>query len=795
MARDTLRRGSQRVQRTQRFPSSPIGDFYHAAFRRVSSSALSAASASLVVAGLLTVLSVPVGAQQLAGPASLTTNSDSRELVNGKDWHLVGNVEIEMRDAKLYADEVWYYSDDHRAVAAGNVTYTQGRNTISGDRGEMNTETKLGTFYNAWGNAALQPQRQSAPVGGFVAPPMTGQDTDVYFYGDRIEKIGPKKYKITNGGFTTCVQPSPRWEFHAGTVVLNIDHYTLLRNAVLNVKNVPMFYLPVLYYPTKEEGRATGFLLPTYGSSELRGQTISNAFFWAIDRSQDATLMHDWFSKAGQGYGGEYRYASIGGDGTLRALVLDERLSGAESGLRSFDLRGGVNQILPYNLRARANVDYYSSVRTMQTFSTNLSDASRNSRFYGGNLVGAWRNYALSATFDRREYLTGATSSLITGSAPRVTFNRNERPIFRNSPVYFSVGSEFAQFDRQSRSGDVVDDTGLGRFDVNPQLRFPFKRWQWFTVNSLVSWRDTYYTRSQITDKEVSDEDLNRRYFTVQAQTVGPVFNRVWNTPDNGYAERFKHTIEPSLTIQRTSPIDNYKQILKTDGVDHVVGNTTSYAYALNNRLFAKRRIGPTSQSAEIVNVEIRQTYYTDENAAQGDIQYTTYKTATPSKFSPVMLAARVTPSPNVNATLRTEVDARYHEFRTISASGSYDWSQRVQTSVGWSREFFIEQLPEFSDPALLDHALNIDTRTRTLDNRLGANYSINLDLLRSTIVQQRITAFYNAQCCGIAFEYNIRNFPTGYLFPSDNRFFMSFTLAGIGNFSPFNGALGTVPR
>ena len=60
---------------------------------------------------------------------------------------------------------------------------------------------------------------------------------------------------------------------------LNIDHYTVLRQAVLNVKGVPLFYLPVLYYPTKEDGRATGFLLPTYGVSSIRGQSIHNAFF------------------------------------------------------------------------------------------------------------------------------------------------------------------------------------------------------------------------------------------------------------------------------------------------------------------------------------------------------------------------------------------------------------------------------------------------------------------------------------------------------------------------------------
>jgi hypothetical protein len=386
----------------------------------------------------------------------------------------------------------------------------------------------------------------------------------------------------------------------------------------------------------------------------------------------------------------------------------------------------------------------------------------------------------------------------VAGTAPRVAFSRNERPLFGNSSVYFSMNSEFVQFDRESRINDVVSDTGLGRIDVNPQIRYPFKRWQWFTVNSTMSWRDTYYTRSHTEDgTAVVDDNLNRRYFTLQAQAVGPVFNRIWNTPENGYAERFKHTIEPSLSVQRTSSIDNYKRILRTDGTDYTVGNATNYTYALNNRLYAKRRIGQTAQTQaqEIVSVELRQTYYTDQNSALGDQQYITLYNTTPTHFSPVMLSSRVTPSTNVNATLRAEIDAKYRQFRTISASGGYNWTQRVQTTVSWSHKFFIEELSGFNDPALLDHYLNIDARTRTIDNRLGANYSVNFDVLRSTITQQRISAFYNAQCCGIALEYQTFNFPSVYRLADDHRFFMSFTLAGLGNFSPFNGALGTVPR
>ena len=42
-------------------------------------------------------------------------------------------------------------------------------------------------------------------------------EPDIYFYGETIEKIGDDKYRITKGGFTTCVQPTPRWEIVSGS--------------------------------------------------------------------------------------------------------------------------------------------------------------------------------------------------------------------------------------------------------------------------------------------------------------------------------------------------------------------------------------------------------------------------------------------------------------------------------------------------------------------------------------------------------------------------------------------------
>ena len=441
--------------------------------------------------------SIAIGSSQFAAaqpppastqPSSIKdrpSSSDRRELTNDqKDIHFIGHVELDLgNDAKVFADDVVVYGDDNRAVATGHVLFAQGENRLSAERAEFNTETRLGTFFNAWGIAAVQPPRQQTRPGQIAAPQMsTNQPTTVYFFGDKIDKLGAKKYRITNGGFSTCVQPTPRWDLHADTVILNLDHYTVLKQAVLAVKGVPMLYVPLMYYPTKSENRATGFLLPTYGQSTIRGHQISNAFFWAIDRSQDATILHDWFSKIGQGVGGEYRYNWGGGsDGNVRTYLLNQHAatygtstSGTpvtQPGMRSYEISGSANQLLPGNLHARARVDYWSSIETMQTFHTNIYDASRNQRTVGGNVIGGWGTYTLSGTLDHSEYFYSKTQSILNGGWPRVALSRNERPLL-GSPLYFSVGTEFAHLLSDSKttdaSGGVVDtNSSLSRYDFN----------------------------------------------------------------------------------------------------------------------------------------------------------------------------------------------------------------------------------------------------------------------------------------------------------------------------------------
>src|SRR5262249_3041109 len=164
--------------------------------------------------------------------------------------------------------------DTDRLVATGNVVFTNPDGRISAEEADFNTKTMTGTFKQASGIMSLGPKADRAQFGG--------QDPGGFFNGDLVEKLGDQTYRLTHGEFTRCVQPTPRWELVSGSVDINLDDYALLRNTVLRVKGVPMFYMPYAYYPLKSNQRNTGFLLPVYGTSTLRGQALSNAFFWAI---------------------------------------------------------------------------------------------------------------------------------------------------------------------------------------------------------------------------------------------------------------------------------------------------------------------------------------------------------------------------------------------------------------------------------------------------------------------------------------------------------------------------------
>ena len=705
-------------------------------------------------------------------------------------------VEVRCGEVQLIAQEIDYLLPEERLIARGDVVFQQTGTRIAAVRGEFDIKTRTGFFETASGTLQLTDRQIDRTLFGT-------QEPEAFFSADRIEKTGPRTYKLTNAVFTACVQPSRRWEMTSSRMTFTVDKYAILYNAVLQVKDVPLLYLPLFYYPIHEDGRATGFLMPSYGSSTFRGFSLSNAFFWAISRSADATVYHDWFAKTGHGFGADFRYvASPEARGDARVFVIREKAVLTETGTvttparQSFEVRGNLSQNLPGRIRLQARADYFSDATTQQLYQVDLAAFSRRSRYFGADASGNWGRIRVAAQAERNDVFYGTTTASSYRYQPRVNVSVSEAPVLRTKiTVGGSVDTmNVVRFDDVARP---ETRTGVFRTDGSVTMRAPLSLGSALTLNGSVSVRRTTWDQSRdpLTGK-VLDAPLTRHLVETNGRVVGPVFTRVFNTPGNGFAERFKHVIEPSVNIQKRSAFTRFNEVVQFDSVDTIVGGVTQVTYGVTNRLLARVRQGDAPAVVrEIMNVEVSQTYYTDALAASYDQQYQSSfgglyaYYAPPSKLSPLRGSISLMPSPAFGGQFGLEYDTQFGAVRTYRASINAA-HEAFDLNGSWSKRQVIPGLSGFDNPASADHFLTVSARAKQPRGGASAGYSMTYDVLRERMLQQRISGFYNAQCCGVAFDYAVTNLSHLGL-RDDKRFSFSFTLAGIGSFTNLLGVFG----
>lgn len=726
-------------------------------------------------------------------PISLINQSDSWrfEVISADHYRWIGQVEMQVGpQMKFSADQIDVFTDPNlRLVASGNVVFTNPEGRLSAESVEFNVVEGTGVFEQAAGIMTLGPNVDRSLF--------AGQDPDVYFYGERIEKVSQRSYRVTRGGFTTCVQPTPRWEVTSGSVVLNLNDYAIARNMVLRVKGVPLMYLPLIYYPIKSDERATGFLLPTYGNSTLRGQAISNAFFWAIGRSQDVTLFHDWFTNTGQGAGAEYRYvAGQGAYGNVKFYRLAQHQaefhqSGKVTVLpaqTSYQIVGSGNQALGQTMRLHERVDYASDLVTKQLYQQSIYQASNATRTVEAGLSGTWGGLSSSALFQRTETSTGAQSAQQYGSTPRLTAALAPRRLF-GSTLYGSLNSEYAYLPyRTIVNNKVTSDKSLGRMDLAPAAQIALSKLSFLTVNSTVSYRTTYYSRTN----DASDPFL-RRYLVLRSDVIGPVFAKIWDTPGSGVSERMKHVIEPAFTVDYATNFANGGRVpILSDVSDRVIGGSSRFTYGLNNRFFYRARTTAATPGSTVqyLTFGIQQTYYSNPLSSQTDTNYVSasyHRKA--ADLSDVALNVRVTPRNGIDANTKFEYDVQGKGLQVITQAVSAAWGSAASGTSTATFSFSRIQPESSKTPT---GSFGGGTMLSFLQGRVKSGYSLTWDIAQAALLNQAVSLSYLAQCCGIQADFQKYKYPQAIgPIASDRRFNVSFVLAGLGTFSNFFGAFG----
>jgi hypothetical protein len=202
----------------------------------------------------------------------------------------------------------------------------------------------------------------------------------------------------------------------------------------------------------------------------------------------------------------------------------------------------------------------------------------------------------------------------------------------------------------------------------------------------------------------------------------------------------------------------------------------------------------------ELLNVSLRQSYYTDAKASKFDQSYSYgFGNRAPNAFSPISLVARTTPVTPLAVDYRLEYDAKAlpnnPKLLGMGLNGTF-LTPAANLTGGWSRQSFPTVTASggvVSNPTSNNY-MQTAADFRVKQGTIGGRVEFNYNFANSTLVNQRYLAFFNAQCCGVSFEYQAFNYPNNpnqFLLPRDRRFNMSFTLAGVGSFSNFFGAFG----
>ena len=688
----------------------------------------------------------------LAQPVSeLTLLAEKQQQLEDGHVRAEGYVSIRLGDTHITADIVDFWPDELRVVAEGNVVFRQGDQKIVATRLEAELEGKTGRFFNAYG--------------------MAGRD--LYFYGDVIEKESEDVYVIEGGAFTSCSQPTPRWRFTAGKARIKRDHHVALHHALLRVKWLPVFYMPVLYYPINDDGRATGFLMPQIGNSSLKGFIFNQAFFWAINRSMDATFTYERFSMIGNGGSVQYRYQqSHRSRGQADTFFIKNDMSGSQE----YTIRASANQELPGDFRAVARVDFFSSFEFQQSFQENYNRATQRRKRASGSISNSWKQYSLRFNFDRNDTSFGERVA-VRKVLPQITFNARPSAIF-NTPILFSFDTEAASLSKTNR-GTLFE---YERFDVVPTVAYPFTGLSYLTMRASVTGRLTHYT-SSLEGRDLVDESVDRKYFETRFDIRGPTFARIFNTPDNFYAARYKHVVEPQIVWSRRSLVDTFKEIPKFDGDDYVPG-TNQVSFSIVNRVLAKRMVDGEEQenATEMLTWTVSQRYFFDLNASLYDRQFSTpYFTedGTPSSRSPITSRVKFRPSRNLTASWNLDYDINFNAIRSSSTSASYSGS--------WGRVRGLWTRRNIPDRGVKRSNFRVGTQLK-VGRGLQVNFDTAYDATNKVVNNLRAGAVYNVQCCGFMVSFNRFNFRGVRV---ENIFRFGITLANIGSFGTSLGGSG----
>ncbi|MBS1788882.1 MAG: LPS-assembly protein LptD [Acidobacteria bacterium] len=733
----------------------------------------------------------------------VTFVSEKQEAIGEKGEIVVmtGKAQITYGDVIVIADRATYNKITDDLLAEGNVYFEQQGQRIIADRIEINYKTKRGVITNPTAFTST-----------------TRDGTTLVVDASRADKISDDTYTLENAKLTACQEAVPKWAFTAKRARIRLEHRAKVYNALLRIKNVPVFYLPYASISISKKDRSSGFLLPTSGSSSIKGRTLHLAYYQTLGRSADVLARTDIFSKRGIGVGFDFR-ARTNETSKINfgSFLVFDRLfgdKGPDQGGSSFYADAVHN--FKNGFVAVADVNITSSFAFRQIFSDNILSAispEERSLFY---LNKNWRSFSFNAQFGEQSSFIGefdqkgnfvSDQIVKVRKFPSVELNKRPTQISEHIPFYFSFDSALEGVRRSETSADqfkLKTPSVVQRLDFAPRLTFPLKSFAGFTVTPSIGVRSTFYSDSlDPVTRQVTGQNLFRNYVDLDVDVRPTALAKVYRHNDG--TAWFKHIIEPFIEYRRIEGIDEFDRTLRVDERD-VIAETNEIAFGISNSILVKRSPGEgqAPQTHEFLNVTLTQKYFFDPTFGgalhDGERnQFFPINTLGGFSFgaiqrdvSPLNVKARVRPTQTIFADVRLNYDTKFHDLRDfIVGAGLTKGIFSISQSWFYTRRIAVDQF-KFDPSTLPGNQMDISAFLGNPSKGPYGGFTVSYDLrdklFNGGVRDQKLINLTTStgwawDCCSL----NIQTITFNAGLRNENRIVFAFTLKGIGSFGTEN--------
>lgn len=689
-----------------------------------------------------------------------------------------GAVEVRKGNLTVTADKAVYNETSGMLEAEGNVHFltSDGVEDIHASRVSYNVNTEEGSFYDVTGFLS------SASQGG--ARILT-TDNPFYLQGSVVHKTGDA-YVVHDGVVTNCELDDIWWNLKSPRTSIRPGERATIHHGVLRLKGVPILYMPVFTKSLERMPRHSGFLTPNIGNSSQFGLVFGQAYYWAVNRSYDATFNGTLYTDRGlasqislrgrPSSGSNFNAVFFGVKDRGRLLDNGDRLKQGGASV-SVD---GIAQ-LPGGFRGVADVTYLSSLEFRQAFTQTFQEAVQSQVRSTGFATKNSSSYSFNSSISREENFQDIArdNTIVIRKLPAFEFNGRSRQI-TDGPVPLFFGFD-TSFDLVSRIQPEFETRNfVQRGDFFPRVSTHFQ-WKGFHVTPTFGARATAYGQSRTNDLIVG-ENLYRTAGEFTLDIVPPALQRVFNGP-SWLGEKVKHVIEPRMRYRYTSGIDDFTSVVRFDDRD-IMSNTNELELSLTQRLYAKAADGSTR---EILGLGVWQRRYFDpdfggaiapevRNVLRSTLDVTPFAFVDQARnYSPVIMSLTTKPNWRTGLEWSAAYDPLRQKVVNSNVTIDYRFNQLVRAALGHAA---------VRAPTTLSPATNQITALFSIGdfNRRGWNAAVyNIyDYRQHIFIYTRSQISYNTDCCGFGIEYG--RFAIGPT-RTENQFRVSFSIANVGSF------------